>query len=130
MTTPIIAHPPATLEGWYVLHQIFRIDRRRLGKRGLGTMLKSAGTALNRRSAASPARTKRKAATESTAGWSCLARVIGSTSDLMLIHFRDSLDAIGEAQDLLSRSALGEILDPIYSFLSITEAGLYHITAE
>jgi len=48
----------------------------------------------------------------------------------MVIHFRDSLDAIGEAQDALSRTALGEILEPVYSFLSITEAGLYHITAE
>jgi hydrogen peroxide-dependent heme synthase len=131
MTTPPTAHPPATLEGWYALHQIFRIDHRRLGKRGLGALLKSARSALNRREAVGPAsRTKRKAATESTIGWSCFARVIGSTSDLMVIHFRDSLDAIGEAQDLLSRSALGEILDPIYSFLSITEAGLYHITAE
>lgn len=131
MTPPPTAHPPATLEGWYVLHQIFRVDRRRLAKRGLGAMLRNARTALNPRAIAGAApRTKRKAATESTIGWSCLARVIGSTSDLMVIHFRASLDAIGEAQDALSRTALGEILDPVYSFLSITEAGLYHITAE
>jgi chlorite dismutase len=131
MTTPPTAHPPATLEGWYVLHQIFRVDRRRLAKRGLVAMLRNARTALNTRAVAGAApRTRRKAATESTIGWSCLARVIGSTSDLMVIHFRDSLDAIGEAQDALSRTALGEILDPVYSFLSITEAGLYHITAE
>jgi peroxiredoxin len=131
MTTPLTAHPPATLEGWYVLHQIFRVDRRLLAKRGLGAMLKNARTALNPRAVAGAApRTKRKAAVESTIGWSCLARVIGSTSDLMVIHFRASLDAIGEAQDALSRTALGEILHPVYSFLSITEAGLYHITAE
>jgi peroxiredoxin len=48
----------------------------------------------------------------------------------MVIHFRNSLDAIGEAQDILARAAIGDVLDPIYSFLSITEAGLYHITAE
>jgi peroxiredoxin len=130
MTTPSTAHPPATLEGWYVLHQIFRIDRQRLAKRGLGEILKSARAALDRRGGVSASRKKPKAATESVIGWSCFARVIGSTSDLMLIHFRDSLDAIGEAQDALSRTALAEILDPIYSFLSITEAGLYHITAE
>jgi peroxiredoxin len=131
MTTPPTAHPPATLEGWYVLHQIFRVDRQRLAKRGLAAMLKNARTALNPRAVVGPPPpTKRKAATEAPIGWSCLARVIGSTSDLMVIHFRDSLDAIGEAQDALSRTALGEILDPLYSFLSITEAGLYHITAE
>jgi chlorite dismutase len=131
MTTPTTAHPPATLEGWYVLHQIFRIDRGRLAKRKLGTMLTSARTALNRRpGVGAGSGAKGKAAAESAIGWSCLARVIGSTSDLMVIHFRDSLDAIGEAQDVLARSALGEIVDPVYSFLSITEAGLYHITAE
>jgi chlorite dismutase len=131
MTTPPTAHPPATLEGWYVLHQIFRVDRRRLAKRGLGPMLKSARTTFDRRAGVGGVpRARRKPATESTIGWSCIARVIGSTSDLMVIHFRDSLDAIGEAQDALSRTALGEILDPVYSFLSITEAGLYHITAE
>ena len=131
MTTPPTAHPPATLEGWYALHQIFRIDRRRLAKRGLGAMLKSARTALNRGAGMGAAsRTRRNPASASANGWSCLARVIGSTSDVMVIHFRDSLDAIGEAQDVLSRTALGEVLDPIYSFLSITEAGLYHITAE
>jgi hydrogen peroxide-dependent heme synthase len=131
MTTPQTAHPPATLEGWYVLHQIFRVDRRRLAKRGLGAMLKSASAALHRRSGTGAApRTKRKAGSGSTIGWSCFARVIGSTTDLMVIHFRDSLDAIGEAQDAFSRTALGEIVHPVYSFLSITEAGLYHITAE
>ncbi len=94
-------------------------------------MLKGARAAIDRGSATSAKPgTKRTRATAPRAGWSCFARVIGSTSDLMVIHFRDSLDAIGEAQEALSRTPLGDILEPIYSFLSITEAGLYHITAE
>ncbi len=48
----------------------------------------------------------------------------------MVIHFRDSLDAIGAAQDGLARTELAKILEPTYAFLSVTEAGLYHITAE
>jgi len=63
-------------------------------------------------------------------GWTCFARLIGSTSGLMVIHFRESLDAIGEAQDALSKTELGKTLQPVYAFLSVTEAGLYHITAE
>jgi chlorite dismutase len=48
----------------------------------------------------------------------------------MLVHFRDSLDALGEAQAALVREPLFDHLKPTYSFLSVTEAGFYHITAE
>jgi chlorite dismutase len=48
----------------------------------------------------------------------------------MVIHFRESLDAIGAAQDSLSKTELGKTLQSVYTFLSVTEAGLYHITAE
>jgi chlorite dismutase len=44
----------------------------------------------------------------------------------MAIHFRESLDALGEVQ----RALAGSDLELTYSFLSVTEAGLYHITAE
>jgi chlorite dismutase len=63
-------------------------------------------------------------------GWSSFVRLIGSTSDLMVIHFRESLDAIGAAQDDLAKTQLGKSVQPVYSFLSVAEAGLYHITAE
>ena len=63
-------------------------------------------------------------------GWSCFVRLIGSTSDLMVIHFRESLDTIRSAQDAFSKTELGKTLQPVYAFLSVTEAGLYHITAE
>ena len=48
----------------------------------------------------------------------------------MVIHFRDSLDAIGEAQENFARTPLSRALVPVYAFLSVTEAGLYHITAD
>jgi len=48
----------------------------------------------------------------------------------MVIHFRETLDAIGVAQSALARTALARVLDPVYAFLSVTEAGLYHISAE
>jgi len=128
MTTPPIAHPPETLEGWFALHQIFRFRKPKLDASRLARMLKSALTALDPgRKSAAKARTKKSG---SSAGWSCFVRLIGSTADLMVIHFRDSLDAIGAAQNDLARSELGGIVEPVYAFLSVTEAGLYHITAE
>ncbi len=48
----------------------------------------------------------------------------------MVIHFRESLDAIANAEDSISKSELRKALEPVYAFLSVTEAGLYHITAE
>ena len=123
-----MAHPPETLEGWFALHQIFRFKKTKLDTARLTRMVKSATVGSDpRRKSGSRARTKKA---DSSEGWSCFVRLIGSTADLMVIHFRDSLDAIGAAQNDLARSELGGILEPTYAFLSVTEAGLYHITAE
>lgn len=123
MTTSPIAHPPETLEGWYALHQVFRINRLALDPRGehLTRMGESAIAALEAGNGGGKGSAK---------GWSCFAKLIGSTADLMCIHFRESLDAIGAAQDTLAREELMSVLQPAYTFLSVTEADLYHITAE
>src|SRR3954463_2304633 len=132
MTTPAIAHPPATLEGWFALHQIFRIDRERVGQRKLDTMIEAAAAAVASDSAPASATKskKQKIAPRRVQGWSAVVKVIGSTADIMVIHFRDSLDTIGVAQDQFARTALSGALIPVYAFLSVTEAGLYHITAD
>ncbi|MEA2762083.1 MAG: hydrogen peroxide-dependent heme synthase [Gemmatimonadaceae bacterium] len=114
MTTPPIAHPPATLEGWYALHQIFRVDKGLVEPRELDQLIKTAIGNLGGKQA----------------GWSCFVSLIGSTSDLMVIHFRETLDDVGAAQRSLAQTPLAKALEPVYSFLSVTEAGLYHISAE
>src|SRR5205085_9749022 len=63
-------------------------------------------------------------------GWSVLVRLIGSVDDLMVVHFRPTLDDIGEAQKAVAGPAIEAGLDLRYSFLSVTEAGLYHLTAK
>jgi peroxiredoxin len=131
MTTPPIAYPPATLEGWYALHQIFRVDKGRLQPLELGRLIKTASAKLGAataRSSASTSRRNKKRVVE--AGWSCFVSLIGSTSDLMVIHFRETLDGIGAAQNALAQTTLARALEPVYAFLSVTEAGLYHISAE
>ena len=128
MTTPTIAHPPETLEGWYALHQIFRFPRQKPDANRTSRLAKSAATALN--PARRATKVRRKDVSPARSGWSCFVRLIGSTSDIMAIHFRESLDDIGAAQSALAKTELGKAADPSYSFLSVTEAGLYHITAE
>src|SRR6266404_8762101 len=126
MTMPI-AHPPETLEGWYALHQIFRFSKGKPDAARLARLARTSATLLG---SAPTGRKKSAKSAPAPVGWSCFARLIGSTSDLMVIHFRESLDAIGAAQDALSKTELGKTVQPVYSFLSVTEAGLYHISAE
>ena len=125
MTTTLVAHPPETLEGWYALHQVFRFARRGTAASELLSLGKRCNASLKRRP-----RAARSAAAARNVGWSCFVRLIGSTSDLMVIHFRESLDALGETQEVVRASEIGKEMELTYSFLSVTEAGLYHITAE
>ena len=116
-----IAHPPETLEGWYALHQVFRVDRaslRALDEIARVQLIDSANLMLT------------ELATPATGGWTRLVEVIGSEADMMLVHFRPTLDDLGVAQRRLAQEPLFDLLDPVYAFLSVTEAGLYHVTAE
>src|SRR5215210_642901 len=128
MTTPPLANPPETIEGWFVLHQIFRLNKRGRDAARLARLVKS--SLLDGRRGRKPAAKARVNKSGQSEGWSCCVRIIGSTADLLVIHFRESLDAIGAAQSDLACSQLGGVVEPVYSFLSVTEAGLYHISAE
>ena len=120
MTAPI-AHPPETLEGWYVLHEVFRLDRAMLRETvddELPEIVDEAREALA------------ELTSNDEGGWSAVVPLIGSVADVMLVHFRPTLDALGDAQRRLRRTRLADFLEPEYSFLSVTEAGLYHVTAQ
>jgi chlorite dismutase len=112
MTDQNAEQPPETLEGWYALHQIYRIDRENRTPAGAAE-----SEVFNRKEGA-------------TDGWSEAVSLIGSSSDVMLVHFRPTLDAIGEVQRELARQPWMRRLELTYSFLSVTEAGLYHLTAK
>lgn len=114
------ALPPETLEGWYALHQMFRLDRaslRALSPDDAAAVRADAAAALVE--LATPAD-----------GWSGVVELVGSEADVMFVHFRPTLDALGEAQRRVARTTLFDDLQPVYSFLSVTEAGMYHLTAK
>jgi chlorite dismutase len=48
----------------------------------------------------------------------------------MVVHARPTLDAVAAAERALARCALLDVMTTEYAFLSVLEAGLYHITAE
>jgi peroxiredoxin len=115
------AHPPETTEGWYVLHQLFAWDRAALratdpgGREGRSRELVAHLEALT---ASAPS------------GWSAVVPLIGSTADVMFLHFRETLDQIGDAQRVVAGIELLDALVPVRTFLSVTEAGLYHASAQ
>ncbi len=113
--------PPATLEGWFVLHQMVSVDWA--GLRALGPD--------HRHAIAEEAKDLLGSLAEPEGeGWSGVFRVIGGGADLMLVHFRETLEALGEAEMTLRRSRLGSMLRLEYDYTSVTEAGLYGATAQ
>ncbi|HSQ28973.1 MAG TPA: chlorite dismutase family protein [Gemmatimonadaceae bacterium] len=106
------AHAPETLEGWYALHQVF--SRARAGQASGGV----------------PSPKSVPSGTPDDAGWSAYFRLIGSRGDLLAVHFRPTLEEIATAQQNAVRTTCELGMDLAYSFLSVTEAGLYHLTAQ
>ena len=99
-----IVHAPETIEGWYALHQVFHYPE-----------------------AEGPIKESSERHDSYPDGWSGAVQLIGSRGHLMLMHFYPTLERIAEAQRAVREMGSA---DPIYSFLSVTEAGLYHISAQ
>ena len=127
MANETIAHPPETLEGLYALHQIFQFRKRVPEARQLTRLSRDALGVL---SGTRTSKAKRRSEPTDAVGWSCFVALIGSTSQLMVIHFRESLDAIADAEERMRTTKIFDDAELTYSFLSVTEAGLYHITAD
>ncbi|CAN5778637.1 heme-dependent peroxidase [soil metagenome] len=115
------AHPPETTEGWYVLHQVLRWDRAALRE------LRASSLAPAR---AAAERTFAALASPVGGGWSAVVPLVGSRADVMLVHFRPALYEIAAAQGEVAKLALFDAMEPVYTFLSITEAGLYYASAQ
>lgn len=116
---------PLTLEGSYVLHQMFRFRRsqwRALNRPEADGVLEEAVAALSgmeqRQSAAGHA--------NQSAAYS----LIGHKGDLLLLHFRDSLEEVHRAELSLAQLELSGYLEPVHSYLSVVELGLYDSSAK
>ena len=114
------SHPPVplTLEGSSVLHQFFRFDWKALkscadGERGsiVAKTIKTLKT-MERKDASGPAR-------------SALYSQLGHKGDLMLIHFRDSLEELNQVELALAQTPLYDFLELRHSYVSVVELGLY-----
>jgi hydrogen peroxide-dependent heme synthase len=115
------ALPPATLEGWFSLHQVFEIDF---------ATVRASSEADRSELVEEAQRLLEGLRSPDTAGWSQAFQLIGGGADLMFVHFRPSLEELAEVQLAVKRSTLADVLHLRYDYLAVTEAGLYHATAE
>ena len=107
---------PLTLEGSYALHQMFRFRRadwRRQESLHRNRILKEATSVMGAMGAGS-----------------ALYSHIGHKGDLLLLHFRESLDGVHRAELAVAQIELADFLEPVHSYLSVVELGLYESSAK
>jgi chlorite dismutase len=106
---------PESLDGWAILHRMFRFDRRRWD-----ALDAPRRDAVERDATALLAALARDPDTDLG-----LAQLLGHKGDLMLTHYARSFDALGEAQARVDKLALRDYLEPYESYVSMLELGLY-----
>lgn len=115
---------PLTVEGACALHQMFRFRWRawaRLDSFHQKTVLAEAVALLNPMEAGS---------SEGHPNQSAIYSQVGHKGDLLLIHFRDSIEDLNQAEIAISKLELSEYLEIQHSYLSVVELGLYESTAK
>ena len=115
-----VAFPPVplTLEGSSLLHQFFRFDwkawrscadgeRKRIVANAIDVLRR-----LERAKPDAPAQT-------------ALFSELGHKGDLILVHFRESFEALNQVELDLAQTELYDYLTPTHSYVSVVELGLY-----
>jgi hydrogen peroxide-dependent heme synthase len=119
-------HPkvPESLDSWNILHRMFRFDRRRWDAADVDV----------RARATHEAEALFAALALESDGDCGLVQLLGHKGDLMVTHYARSFDALGVVQAKVDKLALRDFLEPLGSYVSILELGLYadtpHIHAE
>jgi chlorite dismutase len=115
-------HPnvPESLDGWSILHRMFRFDRRRWdalpGERRAA--IAAEAIALIDELARDPDR-------------DCgLVQLLGDKGDLMFTHYARSFDELAVAEARVDKLALVDYLEPLAGYVSVLELGLYGDTGK
>jgi chlorite dismutase len=114
-------HPPVplTLEGSSVLHQFFRFDWKAWRASSEGERKKIAASAVE------TLRSLERSTGIGGSVRSALYSLLGHKGDLMLIHFRDSLEELNQVELTLAQTPLYDFLELRHSYVSVVELGLY-----
>jgi chlorite dismutase len=121
---PELPPVPLTLEGSSVLHQMFRFRRhafRQLPDWHRGRIVEEAVRVLTPMEAGNA---------EGHPNQSALYSQLGHKGDLLLLHFRDNFRDLHTAELAIAQLELAEYLEPVHSYLSVVELGLYESSSK
>ncbi len=115
---------PMTLEASFALHQIFRFHssswhpqerfhRDKLMDQAVATLS-----------------VMEEGGKDGRPNQSAIYSLIGHKGDLMLVHFRDTLEDLHRAELAIKQMEFADYLEPTYSYLSVVELGLYESSAK
>jgi peroxiredoxin len=112
---------PLTLEGSSVLHQFFGFDWKawRCCAQGERNEILAEATETLK---------KLEHAENSAPFHSALYSILGHKGDLLLLHYRDSLEALNRVELALAQTRLYDFLELRHSYVSVVELGLYEST--
>ncbi len=114
---------PLTVEGFSVLHQMFRFDWkawRSVPSSKRHAIVEHASSTLKQMESAD-------------IGGRCQSAVysqLGHKGDLMLIHLRTSVEELNQVEQQLARTELYDFFEQSYSYVSVVELGLYESSAK
>lgn len=114
---------PLTLEGSFALHQMFRFHRSAWHKQerfSRDHVMAQAVKVLSEMEAGAGGRTNQSA----------IFSLIGHKGDLILIHFRDTLEELHRVELAVGQMEFADFLEPTHSYLSVVELGLYESSAK
>ena len=111
---------PETLEGWSLLHQMFRIRWE----------VWRALAEAERKERAASAVDGLSALAKGEEGATALVSLLGHKGDLMAVHFRRDFEALQAAELAFMRLAVFPFLEPVTSYVSVVELGMYEMTAQ
>lgn len=110
---------PQTLEGYYILHDIYTVDWARwrsVEARAREGIASAAGRWL-----AEAAGIER--------GDSAAYSVLSQKGDLLFVHYRETPEELNAVELSLRQTNLYEFLRPAYSYFSVIELSMYELTA-
>ena len=109
---------PLTLEGSALLHQFFRFDWKAWRSCADGERKRIVANAIDALKGLERAKPDGPVQT-------ALFSELGNKGDLILVHFRESFEALNQVELDLAQTELYDYLTPTHSYVSVVELGLY-----
>lgn len=111
---------PETLEGWAALHELFQVDWSAWKKLTKGDQDRITSEAVDYFSAV----------TRPPEGESALFSMLGHKADLLILHFRRTLDELNQVELASRQIRIFDYLKESTSYVSFVELGLYEMTVK